>query len=484
MRVGIAGLLVVCLAVGAAAQSTDEQRFERRMEEFRRESRFQAAQAAPLGQQVLFQYGAYAEFDYFSLDDRNHDNHGGREYTLTGYARLNFYDAQEFFVRARADYRTFNDGDSFNGKGDEWVQPALERAYYRFDLRNQLSRSEGKLLEWDISFKGGRDLVYWANGLVISEVLDGGVIDFNYAKFSAEALGGITPGHTIDFDTSRPHFDNDTRRGFFGGMLSYQIGEHHPFVYGVVERDFNDDIATLHVAGPAGSSLVSTRFNYNADYIGAGSTGALTDRLNYGLEIVYEGGTNLSNSFTTTSGALTPIPQTTDNIRAYAGDARLDFLPGDPYHTRISGEVLLASGDSDRLTTNTTLGGNRPHTPDLAFNTLGLLDTGVAFAPLVSNLTMFRVGVSTFPAPTVDYLRRLQVGTDLFVYLKTDVNAPIEEPTLARRYLGLEPDLYMNWRITSDVTFLVRYGVFFPGQAIQSSHAVRQFLFAGVNVAF
>ena len=483
MRRAIAGLLVVCFAAAAAGQTADEERFDRRMEQFRRETRFQSGQSAPIGQQMLFQYGAYAEFDYFSLDDRNHDNHGGREYSLTGYARADLWDAHEFFVRARADYRTFNEGDSFNGKGDYWVQPALERAYYRFDLRNQVSHSQGKLLDWDVSFKGGRDLSYWANGLVVSQILDGGVIDLSYHKWGLEAIGGITPGHTVDFDTSRPHFDDDTRRGFFGGMLSTQIGDHHPFVYGVVERDYNDDVANIHFAGPAGSSVASTRFAYNADYIGAGSTGALTDRLSYGLEIVYEGGTNLSNSFTSSGGTFTPIPQTTDNIRAYAGDLRLDYTPADVNRSRFSGEVLLSSGDSDRQVTNATVGGNRPNTPDLAFNTLGLIDTGLAFNPVPSNLTMFRVGASTFPLPQTALLRRLQIGSDLFVYLKSDVKAPIEEPTLRRRYLGLEPDFYVNWRITSDVTFLVRYGVFFPGDSIRSSHSVRQFLLMGVNVA-
>ena len=43
---------------------------------------------------------------------------------------------------------------------------------------------------------------------------------------------------------------------------------------------------------------------------------------------------------------------------------------------------------------------------------------------------------------------------------------PIDEVTSDDRYLGWEPDVYINWQVTSDVTFAFRYGVFFPGTAI------------------
>jgi len=482
MRVAIAVLAVFCFCLPAAAQTEEQQRFERQLEQFRLESRLQNEKGAPIGQQVLFQYGGYATFDYFSFDDRFKDNHGGTESALIGYARANFYDAQEFFVRAKAEYRTFNPGDSFNGKGDQWVYPVLEIAYYRFDLKNQLARNEGTLIDWDFTFKGGRDLVYWANGLVLSQLLDGGVIDVNAGRFTIEGVGGITPGHTVDFDSSRPYFDNDTHRGFFGGMIQTQFLGQRPFVYGVAERDYNDDIARLNVSGAA--SPILTHFGYNADYIGAGSTGAVSDQLSYALEIVYEGGNNLSNSFKVSGGSLVGVPQTRDNIHAYAGDLRIDYAVLDPYRTRLSFEALTSSGDSDRLVTNNTFGGNKPHTPDLAFNTLGIVNTGLSFSPGISNITLFRMGASTFPAPQASALRRLQVGADFFVYLKSDARAPIEEPTLNRHFLGVEPDIYLNWRVTSDVTLVARYGAFLPGQSILSTHAVRQFLFTGVSFAF
>jgi hypothetical protein len=64
-----------------------------------------------------------------------------------------------------------------------------------------------------------------------------------------------------------------------------------------------------------------------------------------------------------------------------------------------------------------------------------------------------------------------------------DPQAPIDEPTLEGRYLGWEPDVYINWQITSDVTLALRYGIFFPSSDVISDES-RQFFFAGLTFAF
>src|SRR5205823_8868133 len=98
-----------------------------------------------------------------------------------------------------------------------------------------------------------------------------------------------------------------------------------------------------------------------------------------------------------------------DQIQAWAVDGRLDYLLPDERRTRLSAELILASGDDDRGTTSNTFGGNKPNTNDRAFNAFGLLNTGLAFAPAVSNLLAVRLGGSTFPLPDMGPLRRLQV---------------------------------------------------------------------------
>jgi hypothetical protein len=148
-------------------------------------------------------------------------------------------------------------------------------------------------------------------------------------------------------------------------------------------------------------------------------------------------------------------------------------------------EGIVASGDTDRGLTNTTFNGNAPDTTDRAFNGFGLLSTGLAFGAAVSNLMVLRVGPSTFPFPDCEPLRRFQIGTDLYVFAKENSEAPIDQPTTpGHKFLGWEPDLYINWEITSDITFTARYGAFFgDGNAFADTHA-RQFLYTGATFAF
>jgi hypothetical protein len=261
-------------------------------------------------------------------------------------------------------------------------------------------------------------------------------------------------------------------------MLSTELGDHRPFLYGLYQRDWNeDDHSTV--------GLIETNYQYDSAYIGAGSAGALGDRVRYGVEFAYEFGHSLSNSFRIApGGALVPVDQTKDDISAWAFNAKIDYLAHDVYQTRLSGELTVASGDDDRGTTNGTFNGNAPFTTDTAFNAFGLLNTGLAFAPEVSNIIALRGGIATFPLPDSGAFRRLQIGADFFVFAKYNKDAPIDEPTGNDRFLGWEPDVYLNWQLTSDVTLAVRYGVFFPNDRNFANDDVRQFFFSGLTFAF
>jgi hypothetical protein len=208
----------------------------------------------------------------------------------------------------------------------------------------------------------------------------------------------------------------------------------------------------------------------------------------------------------------------------------------------------VASGDPDRVLTNTTAGGNAPNTPDNAFNGFGLVSTGLAFGAPVSNLAIFRAGASCFPLATCDTFRRLQVGMDVYWFNKCQANAPntpdnafnafglvstglafgapvsnlailragascfpftqsenfrrlqvgmdvywfnkcqadapIDESTNPATYLGWEPDFYINWEVVSDLTLTFRYGLFNPNLKAFGNDKARQFLYTGAVIAF
>lgn len=471
----------VCVALAAAAVAQDQTRSERQLERVAREQQALIDRAIPLDRQALFQYGAFVTATYLSLDDSAGGNRGLRQTEGVAYARLSTPNGQELFFRGRTGWQDFNAGDSFDGRGDALIEPDVDRLTYRLDLL-RLLRDPSVPADDSLQLQFGRDLVYWGSGLTLGEVVDGVTGAWSSRTgTSVRFVAGVTPTRTVDLDPSRPNFDHNTRRGYYGVMLQQQLARHRPYVFALLQRDYNRDFRSFFPA--ADGTLVEARFEYNSYYLGIGCEGALGDRLLYTAELVYEGGETFSSNFDSQFNA---IDQSRDDIAAWAGNIRIDYLPGDERNTRLSAELIVASGDSDRRQTNTTVSGNAPGSQDRAFNGLGFLNTGLALSPATSNLISVRAGLSTFPAPGSRYFERFQVGVDLFVFGKTDKDAPIDEPSEAgERYVGFEPDLFVNWQLAEDVTLAARYGVFFPGSAISDGgDDVRQFFSVSVTYAF
>ena len=487
----IAVLPVAVVAMGARAQenlgfqgNANLQRYQRQLDQIQRNQSFLVNTAVPVDQRLLIDYGGYVGFSYLSVDDTNNDNHVLRQTDAIGYLRLNLDDVHEFYVRGRLTYQDFNDGDNFDTTEGDELEKRIDRLYYRFDLRRAMAAYTGKHVDYDVALLGGRQLTDWANGLVLVQTLDGVTINLEYKSVDLQLLAATTPADMIDIDPNRPEFDHNTHRGFYGAMLSAQAGNHRPFLYFLSQQDNNHDYTTTIIGNQNGAPApIVTHFNYNSWYLGAGSSGTFNEHLAYGLEAVYEGGSSLSNSFETAGASLFPVPQQHDRIQAFAADLRIDYLLNDDHRTRLSVEGTAATGDDDRRVTNSTFGGNKPGTNDTAFNAFGQINNGLAFAPTISNLGILRVGASTFPAPNATLFRQMQVGSDLFAYWKLSVDAPIDEPALNERYIGFEPDLFVNWQLTSDLSAAVRYGVFFPGDALLD-HQARQFLYGGLTLAF
>lgn len=490
--------LMVCFAFVAAVAllpvstfaQTDLERFERQIEQIHRDNQRAIDQAVSPLQRTLLDVGGYYTFSYAAIDDAAQSTHQFVQHELGGYARINVDDIHEFFVRASMIYRDFKTGDSFDEHGDDWIGPQLDRAYYRFDLRNALSSYAGKDVKGNLVLQGGRQLVHWGTGLTLSQDIDGGIVQASWYPVSIELLAGALRGSTTDLDPYRPNFNDDSRRGFYGVKIDAQIRTHHTiYGYALWQDDNNNDPERNDTVGGV---PVTTSFGYDSYYLGIGAHGSLSDRLLYSLEAVYQGGKSYSSGYLgdPNYSAVTAVQSTRQQIHAWAVDARLDYLMTDENNTRFTGEVIIASGDGDRVQYgNSSFGGNKPGTSDRGFNAFGLSNTGLAFAPAVTNLLLVRGGVSTSPLPNVSFVKDLQVGLDVLVFNKLVPNGPINEDTSDSMYLGTEADIYANWRITSDLAFSVRYGMFLPGRAL--SHAnngygsdPRYFFYTGMTLSF
>ena len=465
------------LAQSDNARDLQLQQRLQQLQEIGLDTRLLANTQIPPGQRALIDYGGYFSPQYYSIDDTNGDNHGLRQYQLVAYVRANFDGASEIFMRGSVAYNDYNAGDSFDGFGSRLIDPMFDRAYYSFDLQRYEAAYNGKIVNYDVNFEGGRDLVYWGNGLVMGQVIDGVTPKFALGPLTLSTVAGVTPLRTVDIQPDRPAFSFNTERGFFGAILTATVGSQHPYVYGLVQRDWNSQ-SESDVDG------IVTRYAYNSDYIGAGSSGSITDHIQYGVEGVFECGNTLSDSSAVEGFNLVQIPQTRNNINAYAADVKIDYAPQDIHNSRLSIEGIVASGDPDRGLTNTTFNGNAPNTPDNAFNAFGLVSTGLAFGAPVSNLTILRLGGSCFPFSQREGLRHMQVGMDVYWFNKTSARAPIDESTNTATYLGWEPDFYINWEVLSDLTLTFRYGLFMPNVKAFATDKARQFFYSGAVIAF
>lgn len=471
--------MTLILFCGQVQAQENAARLDRTLLQLQRATQAQVIGELPTGQRAFIDYGAYATVGHLSFDDSAHNNHGAGEYELVGYGDINFDGAHEAYFRGRGDYFDYNPGDSINNEPNH-VDGRVEEAWYRFDLRGFDRAYRHKSIEGDIDVKAGRQFVAWGNGLTLDQYADGISASVITERIEVDLLACATVRETVDFDTSRPDFYKSTHRGFYGGRIVVPIGRQRPYAFFLLQQDYNQ-------SEPINAHVIPTRYHYNSYYVGAGSNGTIGDHLTYGGEVCFEGGRDLSNSYALdASGQTFPVAQTTDSISAWAADLRFDYLPNDARRSRFTLEGILASGDSDRTTSSGTFGGNQPNTVDRAYNGLGVIYDGLAFAAPVSNLLALRVGASTYPLPRTKWFRELQVGTDFFVFGKTLAQAPIDEPTSNKHYLGCEPDLMVNWQITDDLTLIARYGLFVPGAAIPpgKSDFLRQFLYLSVTYAF
>lgn len=464
----------VGIATSASAQD-DQRRFERQL----RQADLAAYRLKPdtsltLGERTQIDAGGYVAATGVWLQDSDDNFRRLFQPEASVYARGSLDGVHDFFIRARFAYRDYSSGDSFDGRGDSWNEPFVDRYWYDFNLKRYKAAYNNELIESNFSIRIGRQFIDWGASLVLSDTLYAvrPVIEFNSA-WRVELLAGITPEHTTDFDSSRADYDDKTRRGFYGGRLVYSTTEAAElYAYYLYSPDnYGGTVSRSPIV------LTDVQFETNSHYAGLGTTGSIDPNWVYQAEIVGQFGTNMSDP-------LRGI-QREDALFAGAGRAQLTYVLRDPNQTRFQIEMLAGSGDGDRLAATTTVAGNQPGTQDHSFQSLGFANTGLAFGPSLANLGSLRIGGNTHPFGNLGTTTELQIGVDAFVFNKIDSSAPIDEPTVSgSRFLGGEVDFYLNWRLTSDLSFNARYGVYFPGEAILGSKDTRYFVSAGLVLSF
>lgn len=472
------GLALILLATSAAigqppqrpvdrgAAIRDPDSFINQQREIERRMRQTLDQELEGADRLVLDWGGWFNFHLFFFDDGIDSSRTLRRYDLRFWTHVTIDDGtHDFYLRTRTSLLDFNAGDAYDGNEDDIEEPKLERGLYRFDLARAFAAYDGQALDYNLILQAGRDLVTFGEGLALSTPLDHVSLTASFADFDITGLAAKTVGSSVDIDLSRTA--SRTRRSFLGTEVRYRGFERHrPFAYALWQRDRNSE------------RLVTPfqNFDYDSSYFGIGSRGELSDGLRYSTEWVYERGESWGHRQFLKS----------NDIEAWAWDVQLEYLFRGQHKPRAHIEYLFASGDSDRFASPTdSVGGNLGDRTDSSFVGFGYRDTGLSFAPAISNLHMWRAGASYFPFPADPDLRDLEIGTDWYLYHKHHRDSAVSDPTADLRsgYLGWEMDYFANWRVTADLAWTARLGAFFPGKSF-TDRTTRTFFLFGVTYSF
>lgn len=470
----------LCLAavagLPAAAHAQDDvvRRAERaiRTSEMGDDFRLRTDTSLSTVERAYLDFGGYTSFTALWLNDADGNSRRMLQPEVGLYARAIIDNAHTLFARATFQYRAYSEGDSFDGRGDRWTVPMMDRYFYEFDLRKAVETYQGETLGFNVNVRTGKQFVDWGASLALSETLYAVRSDIEFAPWlSVNALVGFTPDWTVNWDASQKNFDSRTERLFLGAMITGTLpGGQQIYAYELYTQDYSDEERAESLP------LNNVDFTYNAHYLGVGAAGSVGSNWDLLGEFVVQAGVSQTD----------PLrgPQEQEQVLAFAARAQATYVFRDERNTRAQFEALFGSGDDDRLVSTDTIGGNLAGTKDHAFNSLGFANTGLAFAPTLSNLWTLRAGISSYPLPASAWTRGMQIGVDGYIFNKVNEDGGFDEPTKDKMFLGGEIDVYLNYRVTSDVAFTVRYGVFFPGEAIADTKQARQFVLLGVTYSF
>jgi hypothetical protein len=450
-----AAAFVLVLASATAAAAQDQNRLLE--EERRRAMDARSRGDDELRQPILWDAGGWLHAELVTLDDPPEKAERTLRYLdLRLWGELRIDRTYTAYLRLQTDYTDFNSGDQFEGEDDNDLRLLyVDQAWVEADWSTA---------DTDFIVRAGRQFISLGRGLLFNQVAYGLTGEWASGRWAAKVFGAHSIVHDDDIDQSLPNAD-DSRRAFFGGEADYLFDAYHrAYALLLVERDLNDE----------DPDFASQDWDYNANYLGLGLRGTLWGSWGYHLEALYEFGESVAGGSTDT-----------EDIQAFALTAQVEYRLDSPMSPTLLFEYLYGSGDNDRGSVTDVAAGNTPGTDDEGFLGFGFLQTGYALFPRVSNIHILRLGGSLRPLESADLFRSLEIGAFGYLYRKAESAAPISDPRsfLDDSEIGSEIDLFLRWRIVSDVGVSINFGRFMPGDAYDDGDG-RTFLSLGLTYGF
>ncbi|MDB4303268.1 alginate export family protein [Desulfosarcina sp.] len=424
--------------------STD---IDRRIEELKRSTLKEDEERIIESEDKLrFDYGGWINFRYDDYDDSDNDAStlDTYDYSWSFDTRLwlkaiyrpsgeVFSDHQySLYVRVKdlfTEERPENTAGGYDHDG-----PHLDYAYVTAEI-SQFEMSVGRKY-----YSIGRGIAY-------SDVHDGVEGLFRFDDWYVMVLGTHTLPHEDNIDLSVPGGNKESDRYFWGVEASYSgIPSHRIYSYFLMQRDFSDERPedSLH------------NYTYDSEYIGVGCEGYLPLDIKYWAEIIRESGSSYIYE-----------PRSSQDVSAWAGDFGLSYEWEDVYaEPFFTFEYGFSTGDASRVSVTDTQNGNLAG-KDTNFMYFGYLPTGNVLSPRLSNLHFLKWGVSLTPFEYFHALRNCIIDIDFFQFFKYHSAGGMydTDATAANNDIGREIDITLSWDIFSDLSLVLEYGHFMPGDA-------------------
>ncbi len=294
------------------------------------------------------------------------------------------------------------------------------------------------------SFQVGRQVISDFSRYVFDHRIDGVLFQWKFPFTSIELSGGYTGWQprevsTISLSTSDSLDSEDTSIPYAPPRLVEIAAFTFPQL--VLSQDVVLSIISqqdLRTNSPGRPPARTDRVHTN--YLGLGTKGKLLENIKLSLF------------------GYVSLGFIGEDSRLFAGmyGASVLWKGKDRYRTEIEGVIVSASGD-ERLGSIYDSGTVRESN---LFLPVSRRETGVAFSPILANITFLQLRGGLFP------LRKVWVEGQAFLFFRTTGGAISEsglEPTdQSDLFLGPEVDLKVEWQLYSDVKIRSNFGFFLP----------------------
>lgn len=364
-------------------------------------------------------------------------------------------------VRALAGWEGPGDGGLLEGEPSLWIRGTLSasvsvevRARFLSTLDTRLLDLERGVIQVQIPrfpeldslffFQGGRQVIYDYSAYVFEHRVDGVRLQWKFPFSHIELSGGYTGWQPRE--VSQIFLSRSDVLDWGDSVITYappRTIEIATFTF--PQLFLSQDVILSIVAqqdlrtnSPGRPPVKTDRIHTN--YLGLGTKGKLLEDTQLSI-FGY-----LSMGFVGVSS------------RVFAGmyGASVRWKGKDRYRTEVEGVFVSASGD-DRLGSIYDSATKRESN---IFLPVSVRETGIAFSPVLANITFLQLKAGLFP------LRKVWTEGQAFLFFRT-TGGPISESGLdpmdrSDLFLGPEIDLRVEWQLYSDVKIRSNLGFFIP----------------------